>query len=106
MKRFQRSSQPASRSTQPGLRFRAAPEVKASVHSEGVVLIHIGKGIVFSANRVGAMIWDGATKQWSIERVVRSISEAFQIPAHAVERDAASFLAELQAEGLLIPDVG
>jgi len=97
---------PAPELPGPGLRFRAAPDVKASLHSDGVVLIHTGKGTVFSANRVGAMIWDGATRQWTIEKVVRSISDAFEIPAQTVRQDAAMFLAQLEAEGLLISDAG
>lgn len=87
-----------------GLRFRVAPDVKVSQHSDGVVLIHLGRGTVFSANRVGAMIWDGAAKRWSIEKVAASISGEFHIAPQTVQRDAAEFLAQLQAEGLLVPD--
>ena len=86
------------------LGFHVAPEVKASLHPDGVVLIHLGKGTVFSANRVGAMIWNGAAERWSLERVAESISSEFHIPAQTVEQDAAEFLAQLEAEGLLVSD--
>jgi hypothetical protein len=84
--------------------FRVAPEVKASQHSDGVVLIHLGRGTVFSANRVGAMIWNGVAERRSLEKVAQSISGVFHIPPQTVQRDAAVFLAQLQAEGLLVPD--
>jgi hypothetical protein len=88
-----------------GLGFRIAPDVKASAHAGGIVLINLNRGIVFSANRVGAAIWNGAAQRWSLDRVVDSISGEFAIPAQTAHEDAAEFLAQLAAEGLLIPDV-
>ena len=84
--------------------FHVAPDVKASLHPDGVVLIHLGRGTVFSANRVGAMIWNGAVERWSIERVAESISSELNVAPATVQRDAAEFLAQLTAEGLLVPD--
>ena len=86
------------------LGFHVAPDVKASVHPDGVVLIHLGRGTVFSANRVGAMIWNGAAERWSLDRVAASISSEFHIPAQTVQKDAVEFLAQLAAEGLLVSD--
>lgn len=86
------------------LKLRIAPDVKASMHPDGVVLIHLGRGTVFSANRVGAMIWTGAAERWSIEKVAESISSEFHIAPATVQQDAAEFLAQLTAEGLLVPD--
>lgn len=89
----------------PGeLNLRVAPEVKASVHPEGVVLIHHGRGAVFSANRVGARIWNGAAEHWSIQKLTASISNEFHIPPQDALKDAEEFLARLEAEGLLIRD--
>lgn len=86
------------------LKLRVAPDVKASLHPDGVVLIHLGRGMVFSANRVGAMIWSGAAERRSIEKVAESISSEFHIAPATVQQDAAEFLAQLAAEGLLVPD--
>jgi hypothetical protein len=83
-------------------RLGVAPEVKASVHPDGVVLIHVGRGTVFSANLVGAMIWNGAAEGWTIQEVAASISSKFHIPPETARHDAAAFLAQLQAEGLLV----
>ena len=85
-------------------RFRIAPDVKASVHPDGVVLIHMSKGTVFSANRAGALIWSAATRQGSLDKLAQAISGEFQVPRETAERDAADFLEELKAEGLLIAD--
>jgi hypothetical protein len=87
-----------------GLGFRIAPDVKASTHAEGIVLLNQNRGTVFSANRVGAAIWNAAAQRWSLDRVADSISREFAIPAQTAHEDAAEFLAQLAAEGLLIPD--
>jgi len=87
-----------------GLGFHVAPDVKASRHADGMVLIHLGKGTVFSANRVGAMIWNGALERRSFDQVTASISSEFHIPSQTARQDAAEFLAELAAEGLLVAD--
>src|SRR5580658_3070989 len=79
--------------------FHVAPNVKASVHSDGVVLIHLDKGTVFSANRVGAMIWNGAAEGRSLNQVAASISAEFHLPPQTVQEDATEFLAQLAAEG-------
>jgi hypothetical protein len=86
------------------LGFRIASEVKASVHSEGVVLIHLGRGTVFSANRAGAMIWNGVAERWSLDRVAATISSELHVSQQAAHRDATDFLAQLAAEGLLVSD--
>jgi len=107
MLRFFRSrrQRKAPNQLRPGhLGFRIAPDVKASLHSEGIVLINLRRGTVFSANRIGAMIWNAAAERWSLDRVASSISSEFHIPARTAQQDAAEFLAQLAAEGLLVTD--
>jgi hypothetical protein len=102
-----RSKRPRTSPDRSGLTplgFRIAPDVKASLHSDGVVLIHHGRGTVFSANRIGATIWNGAKERWSLDRVARAISSEFEIPAQAAQQDALESLAQLAAEGLLVTD--
>ena len=86
------------------LGFRVASEVKASRHDDGLVLIHHGKGIVFSANRVGAMIWNAAVERLSLDQLSASISREFQISLDEARQDIVEFLAQLAAEGLLVAD--
>lgn len=84
--------------------LRVAPQVRVSMHPDGVVLIHLEKGAVFSTNRAGALIWAGATKGWNTETLVRSICGEFNITPQIAERDLAEFLEQLKKEGLLIAD--
>jgi hypothetical protein len=86
------------------LRFRVAPDVKASLHADGVILIHLGRGTVFSANLVGARIWSGAAERWSMGKLAAFISGEFNISPETAQRDAAEFLERLEAEGLLVAE--
>jgi hypothetical protein len=95
---------PPCKSNSGLLGFRVAPDVKASSHSEGVVLIDVRRGTVFSANRVGAMIWNAAAEEWTLDRIAESISNEFHIPTQAAQDDAAEFVAQLAKEGLLVPE--
>jgi hypothetical protein len=91
--------------SEPGrIKFHVAADVKASHHPDGVVLIHMGRGTVFSANRVGALIWKGAARQCSLDQVTACISGEFHIPPQTAAQDAAEFLEQLTAEGLLVRD--
>lgn len=86
------------------LGFRVAPDVKSSPHSDGLVLIDVSRGTVFSANRVGALIWNAAAEQRTLDRIAESISSEFHIPVQAAQDDAAEFVAQLVKEGLLVPE--
>lgn len=86
------------------LGFRVAPDVKASSHSQGIVLMNSTRGTVFSANRAGAMIWNGVSQRWPIDRIVESISREFHVPPMDARDDATEFVAQLAAEGLLVRD--
>jgi hypothetical protein len=67
------------------------------------VLIDVSRGTVFSANRVGAMIWKAAERR-TLDRIAESISSEFHIPPQAAQNDAAEFVAQLAKEGLLVPE--
>jgi hypothetical protein len=97
-------SKPNDRPKRGSVGFQIAADVTASRHSDGLVLIHLGKGVVFSANRVGALIWDGAVERWSLDRVAESISSEFHIPRETARQDAMDFLAQLASEGLVVAD--
>jgi len=86
------------------LMFHAGPEVKASIHAGGMVLIHLRTGVVFTSNRAGALIWAGITERRSLDEVTARVSREFRIEQELARRDAERFLAQLQAEGLLVAD--
>jgi hypothetical protein len=86
---------------QPAAGFGIAPGVKASVHKDGIVFLHSTKGIVFSANEVGASIWEGICAGRSVDEISAAVSRRFEAPPDAVTRDTADFIADLFTEGIL-----
>jgi hypothetical protein len=82
--------------------LQAAPAVRASGHPEGVVLIHTARGIVFTSNRVGAMIWTGIAQRSTLDGLTASISREFQVPADTARKDTLEFLDQLEAAGLVV----
>src|SRR2546423_9358176 len=76
--------------------LHASGDVKASVHERGVVLLHVGKGVVFAANQVGAVIWDGIVARTSFDKLSDSISRDFEISRTVAQKDMWTFVAQLE----------
>lgn len=81
--------------------FGIARGVKASRHENGIVFLHSSKGTVFSANGVGASIWQGVCDGRSVDEISSAIIRQFDAPPDSVRRDTASFIASLLSEGIL-----
>jgi len=76
-------------------------EVKTSVHEEGLVLMDVGRGRVFTANLVGARIWRGVAEGASVESVAETISCEFRVSKQQAMADTVAFLGQLKRAGLL-----
>ena len=87
------------------LAFRAARDVKTSMHSEGMVLIHYGSGVVFSANRAGALIWESVTAGKSLDEVAVLLGADCASRSDEIRADIVAYVAELQDRGLLVREV-
>jgi len=81
--------------------FCLSPEATASAHDDGIVILHTGKGRVFSSNKTGALIWQGIEQRRSFDRIVEEISDAFQIAATTARAHALKFLAALEQQSLI-----
>jgi len=81
------------------------PEATASTHDDGIVILHTGKGRVFSSNKTGALIWQGIEQRRSFDRIVEEISDAFQIAATTARAHALKFLAALEQQSLIRREV-
>jgi hypothetical protein len=81
------------------------PEATASTHDDGIVILHTGKGRVFSSNKTGALIWQGIEQRRSFERIVEEISDAFQIATTTARAHAIKFLAALEQQTLIRREV-
>ena len=81
--------------------FTLSPEAAASFHDDGVVILHTGKGSLFTANRTGASIWRGIEQQLSLEAIAKGISDEYQVAPGTAREHTISFLAVLQQQTLI-----
>jgi hypothetical protein len=81
--------------------FTVNPEAAASIHHDGIVILHTGKGRMFTSNQTGARIWRGIERQLPLEAIADEISGAYQIARTAAREDVTRFLAELERHTLI-----
>lgn len=81
--------------------FSVSPEATASTHDEGIVILHTGKGRVFSSNKSGALIWRGIEQHRSLDGIVEEISGEFQIAGTTARAHTLNFLAALEQQALI-----
>ena len=77
------------------------PEVAASIHDSGIVILHIGNGRLYASNGTGARIWRGVEEQLSLEAIADEISDEYQIARATAREDVVRFLAELRRHRLI-----
>ena len=85
--------------------FTVNPEAAASFHDDGVVILHTGKGSLFSANKTGARIWRGVAQQRSFETIVDEISDEYQIARTTARMHTLDFLTALERQALVQREV-
>lgn len=85
-----------------GFIFTVNSEVAASLHDDGIVLLHTGRGCLFSANRIGARIWCGVEQQKPSEAIAEEISDEYQIARTTAREHTDHFLAQLQKQQLIL----
>ena len=83
-------------------RLAIAPGVRASVHDDGLALLHISTGRVFLSNQTGLRIWQGVVSGLTTDAISEEISRDWGLGWEVVRRDTSSFIFELERRGLVI----
>ena len=81
--------------------FTVSPEATASVHDEGVVILHLGNGRFYTCNGTGARIWRAIEQRLSLEAIAQEISSAYEIALNTARQHTVRFLAELELHALV-----
>ena len=79
-----------------------SPETRASVHEEGLTILHIPSGRVFVCNRSAARIWLGASKGLSVDRLAEEMSGEYSVAPEIVQRDTRLLVSQMELHGLII----
>jgi hypothetical protein len=83
------------------MRIIPSSHVAASIHDDGLVLLHTGEGRLFASNRAGARIWEALERGTPIEMIASGMTTSYGIATERASRDVAAFLAQLERHGLL-----
>jgi hypothetical protein len=76
-------------------------EAAASIHDEGIVILHIGNGRVYAANETGARIWRGIMQEQPLNTIETEISDEYQIPMPLACEHVGAFISELERHSLV-----
>lgn len=85
--------------------FTVNPEAAASFHDEGIVILHIGTGRMYTSNGTGARIWRGVERRLPLEAIAEEISSAYQIDLATAHEHTVRFLAKLERHVLVQREV-
>lgn len=81
--------------------IKISSDAAASIHEDGIVILHVGRGRLFSSNRTGAYIWRCIEQRVSFEAIAEKISGEYQIARTIAREHTARFLAELERHSLI-----
>ena len=81
--------------------FTVSSEANASVHDDGVVILHLGNGRFYTCNGTGARIWRAIEQRLSLEAIAQEISSTYEIALNTARQHTVRFLAELELHALI-----
>ncbi len=87
-------------------RLRIAGHVRASISSDGLVLLDVNGGAVLASNSIGARIWELLEQRCPCADIARELAREYDVPVADTYRDVVAFVAALAARGLIGGDEG
>lgn len=75
--------------------------VRASISSDGLVLLDLAGGLVLSANHVGARIWQLLDARTPLDDLARRLAVEYDVTLDRASRDLDAFVSALAARGLV-----
>jgi hypothetical protein len=88
----------------PDTALRPSPAVRASISSDGLVLLDLDGGLVLASNVVGGRIWQLIEQRHPASDIARVLAAEFDVPHERAHADATTFIAALIARGLVSKD--
>lgn len=75
-------------------------QVSCTLEDEAVVL-HLGKGMYFGLNPVGATVWNAVQQPKTVAELVAIVTGEFDVDAGRCENDLVALLDQLEDAGLI-----
>ncbi len=84
-----------------GIHFHTAPNVHARRFDDELVLLHLGAGMYYSLDPVGATIWETLSEGRSTDEAVAAVVAGYDVDEPTARADAQKLVEELLAKGLI-----
>jgi hypothetical protein len=81
--------------------MKISSDTAASIHEDGIVILHTRKGRLFRSNLTGACIWRCIEQRLSLEAIAEKLTTEYQIARTTAREHAARFLTELERHSLI-----
>ena len=81
--------------------MKTAAHVRANITTDGVILLDIESGAIFTANTVAARIWERLLEGQSQAAIAEALAEEFKVPCATVEQDVREFVDSLRTRALV-----
>lgn len=81
--------------------FTVNPQASASIHDDGVVILHLGSGRLYSSNQTGASIWRRVEQRLPLETITQEISNEYRIARSTSHEHVVHFLSTLEQHRLV-----
>ena len=81
--------------------MKPAPHVRSNTSNDGLILLDITTGQIFSANPIAARIWNGLEQGLLLTDIIQGIAADTGADPVVVERDATDFLNTLKIRALV-----
>lgn len=78
------------------------PHVIHEIIQGEAVLVNLATGSYYSADQIGAVVWDGVQNGLTTEEIVSTLTEAYTGDTRTIQTGVAAFLQKLQDEGLVL----
>lgn len=83
------------------LSFSVNSEATASYHDQGIVILHVSNGCLYTSNRIGSCIWRGIERRLPLGVIAKEISNAHEIAFPIACEHTQRFVAELERHALV-----
>ena len=81
--------------------MKPAPHVRSNTSNDGLILLDIATGQIFSANLIAARIWNGLEQGLLLSEIIEEIAADTGADPVVVERDATEFVNTLSLRALV-----
>lgn len=86
-------------------RLRTSGAVRASVSSDGLILLDVKGGQVLASNAAGARIWQLIEADRSLPEIATALVDEYHIEIERAQHDVRAFVDALVARGLVLREV-